>query len=78
VEGHVVRSLEREDVQRHRLVFPIIFFKQVEEEKVSFWMKRRQKKTGELVKTNFVTPICARVGIASIRTRTFHFNAVKR
>ena len=26
VEGHVVRSLEREDVQRHRLVFPIIFF----------------------------------------------------
>ena len=30
------------------------------------------------LKTNFVTPICARVGIASIRTRTFHFNAVKR
>ena len=41
-------------------------------------MKRRQKKTRELVKTNFVTPICARVGIATIRTRTFHLNAIKR
>ena len=37
---------------------------------------KKDKRDGE--DKNFVTPIHARVGIASIRPRTFHFNAVKR
>ena len=37
---------------------------------------KKDKRDGE--DKNFVTPIHARVGIASIRPRTFHFNAIKR
>ena len=48
VEGHVVRSLERKDVQRHRLVFPVLFFikrKEGKKEMVSTRPKNPSQKT---------------------------------
>jgi len=45
VEGHVVRSLEREDVQRHRLVFPvIIFFKKEKKRRLVSLDEEKTKK----------------------------------